>query len=101
MYPELFTIGPVGAGDLSTMTRPGGGDWLADELHGLAATGVDVLVSLLTDAENTELGLEREAELAQEAGLAFLRLPMSRASRHSCCHRAQFGAPSDFCVRLP
>jgi hypothetical protein len=44
------------------MLRPRGGDWLADELRDLARAGVEVVVSMLSDAEAAEL------ELAQEAG---------------------------------
>jgi protein-tyrosine phosphatase len=75
MRPELFTIRRAGPGALSTMARPRGGQWLADEMNGLAAAGVSVLVSLLTDAEMTELGLNAEAQTAQASGLTFYRLP--------------------------
>ncbi len=75
MRPELFIIGRAGPGTLSTMARPRGGDWLDDEMRNLAMAGVSVLVSLLTDAEMSELGLAGEAEAAQAAGLAFCRLP--------------------------
>jgi protein-tyrosine phosphatase len=75
MQPELFTIRRAGPGVLSTMGRPHGGEWLADEMNGLAAAGVTVIVSLLTDAEMAELELTGEAEAAQASGLAFYRLP--------------------------
>jgi protein-tyrosine phosphatase len=57
------------------MARPRGGDWLADELHALANTGTDILVSLLTDAELIELDLGDEESLAAATGLEFHRLP--------------------------
>ena len=75
MRPELYTIKRDGTGTLSTMARPRGGDWLEDEMSGLAGAGVSVLVSLLTDAEMTELGLSGEHRAARDAGLAFYRLP--------------------------
>jgi protein-tyrosine phosphatase len=75
MRPELFTIERVGPGQLATMAHPRGGDWLPGETSALAISGVTILVSLLTDAENAELGLSGEAEAAQAAGLAFYRLP--------------------------
>lgn len=75
MRPELFTIRRTGPGTLRTMARPRGGDWLEDEMTGLSAAGVSVLVSLLTDDEASELGLSAEAGTAQAAGLAFYRLP--------------------------
>jgi protein-tyrosine phosphatase len=75
MRPELFTIRRAGPGALSTMARPRGGEWLADDMNGLAAAGVTVVVSLLTDAEMAELGLSGEAEAAQASSLTFYRLP--------------------------
>jgi protein-tyrosine phosphatase len=57
------------------MARPCGGKWLADEMNGLAEAGVDVLVSLLTDAEMASLELSDEAAAAQASGLTFYRLP--------------------------
>lgn len=75
MHPSLFTIERTGPGRLSTMSRPRGGDWLADEMRGLADGGVDVLVSLLSDPEIIELGLAEEGNAAGAAGLAFHRLP--------------------------
>ncbi|MFJ1758585.1 tyrosine protein phosphatase [Kitasatospora sp. NPDC088134] len=76
MRPTLFTVERPGPGRLSTMARPRGGDWLAGELAGLAAAGVTDLVSALTPAENAELGLTSEAELARAAGLRFVALPI-------------------------
>jgi protein-tyrosine phosphatase len=73
--PELFTIRRNRPGTLSTMARPRGGDWLEDEMTSLSAAGVGVLVSLLTDAETSELGLSAEAGAAQTSGLVFCRLP--------------------------
>jgi hypothetical protein len=75
MRPELFTIRRAGPGALSTMARPRGGPLLQDGMNGLAAAGVSVLVSLLSDAEMAELDLAGEAEAAQASGLAFYRLP--------------------------
>jgi protein-tyrosine phosphatase len=75
MRPQLFTIQRRGPGALSTMARPLGGAQLADEMSGLAEAGVDVLVSLLTDAEMASLELLGEAEAAQASGLTFYRLP--------------------------
>jgi protein-tyrosine phosphatase len=75
MRPELFTICRAGPGALSTMARPRGGEWLADDMNALAAAGVGVLVSLLTDAEMAELGLSGEAEAARAAGMDVYRLP--------------------------
>lgn len=75
MRPTLYTISRSGAGKLSTMARPRGGDWLFDEFRDLALAGVSVVVSLLTDAEAAELRLEREGDAAVAAGIQFVRLP--------------------------
>jgi predicted protein tyrosine phosphatase len=72
---RLFTIERAGPGLLHTMARPQGGDRLAQEMRGLAEAGVNVLVSLLTDDETAEVGLDQEGSAAQLAGLEFRRLP--------------------------
>ncbi len=76
MRPTLFTIDRSGPGRISTMARPRGGDWLAEELAGLAALGVSELVSALTPAESAELGLDAEPSLARAAGLRFTAVPI-------------------------
>jgi protein-tyrosine phosphatase len=57
------------------MARPRGSDWLSDEMSGLRDAGVDVLVSMLTPAEVSELGLQGEGEAASTAGLDFISCP--------------------------
>lgn len=58
------------------MARPRGGEWLQDEVRGLAAHRVDVMVSsLLSDSEVVELDLKAEERLARAAGIDFRRLP--------------------------
>jgi hypothetical protein len=76
MEPTLYTVDRAGAGLLSTMAHPRGGDWLLDELHGLRRVGVEVLVSALTDSEEAELGLADEATACATAGLKFVGIPI-------------------------
>ena len=76
MTSRLYTVRRSGPGRLSTMARPRGGDWLADELAALRRRGVDVVVCALTDPELAELELTGEAQAAQAAGLAFVRVPI-------------------------
>jgi len=57
------------------MARPRGGEWLSDEMEQLRATGVDVLVSMLTTGEAYLLGLAREEAEARAAGLEFITSP--------------------------
>lgn len=75
MRPTMFGIEREGPGRLSTMARPRGGDWLAEEMQELAMAGVNVLVSLLCDGEIAELDLAEEGSAARAAGIDFHRLP--------------------------
>jgi len=56
--------------------RPRGGDWLEDEVDALSAAGVEVVVSLLTDAEADEFGLRDEGALCRRRGLTFHSFPI-------------------------
>ena len=76
MKSTLFEIERDGPGRLATMACPRGGDWLEDEIAGLQAEGVDVLVSALTDSELAELRLATELKLARQAGLTFISFPI-------------------------
>jgi protein-tyrosine phosphatase len=62
-------------GQISIMARPRGGDWLIDEVRALNEAGVDVVVSLLTREEESELDLLDEAHYCQGQGLTYLSLP--------------------------
>lgn len=61
---------------VAIVPRPRGGDWLSDELRRFQSSGIDVLVSLLTEPEAGELGLENEQEACAAAGIAFLSFPI-------------------------
>jgi protein tyrosine phosphatase (PTP) superfamily phosphohydrolase (DUF442 family) len=76
MRPRLYTVTRAGAGRLSIMARPRGGDWLVEELYGLRRIGVEVLVCALTDVEQVELGLAEEATACTTAGLEFVAIPI-------------------------
>jgi len=76
MKPTLFTIPRPGPGQLATMARPRGGDWLTDELSSLRRAGVDVLVCALTDPELLELGLTDEPAASHTAKLEFIAIPI-------------------------
>lgn len=56
--------------------RPRGGDWLDDDLHALRREGVDILVSLLTPEEATELALDDEGAACARAGIEFRNFPI-------------------------
>src|SRR5689334_15642611 len=76
MRPTLFTIDQPGPGRLSTMAKPRGGDWLADEMIALHAAGVDILVCALTTAERDKVDLSEEPQAAINAGLQFVSIPI-------------------------
>lgn len=75
MRATIFPVTVAGPGRLSTMARPRGGDWLADEMAALRGEGIDLLVCMLTPSELSELELEEEAVAAVSAGMRFVALP--------------------------
>ncbi|MET0494307.1 MAG: hypothetical protein ABW000_14365 [Actinoplanes sp.] len=77
MRPALHVINWHGPGRLATMAHPRGGDWLADEMAGLARAGVDVFVSALTWEEDRRLGLTEVAAAAAAVGITFLSFPIA------------------------
>lgn len=93
-----YWIGIGSSAKLAIASRPRGGDWLDDDLHALRREGVDILVSLLTPEEATELALKDEGAACARAGVEFLTSPfpiaMSRsplklfASSSVCCIRS-------------
>ncbi|MGW1976844.1 tyrosine protein phosphatase [Streptomyces sp. NPDC001889] len=77
MRPSLFTVALPGLGQLSTMAKPRGMDWLADEMNALSTAGVDILVCALTRPELDELGLGAEEREAVAAELQFVAIPIA------------------------
>ena len=75
--PELFWIPGPWRGNLAVSTRPRGGDWLEDEVRAWRGAGVDIVVSLLEQAENEQLELQGERKLAEASGLRFLSFPIT------------------------
>jgi protein-tyrosine phosphatase len=62
------------AGDelrLAIVPRPRGNDWLEDEVRSLQQAGIDVLVSMLTTDEASELGLSDEGAACEQVGIAY------------------------------
>lgn len=79
MKAEIYWIteAPVRIGILP---RPRGGDWLDDEIASLAAQGVDVLVSLLTQDEAADLELVDEAASCKANGIEYISFPIDDRS---------------------
>jgi protein-tyrosine phosphatase len=61
---------------LAIVPRPRGDDWLEDEMLALQHAGIDVVVSMLQEAEARQLALDQEASAAQKKGLRFINFPV-------------------------
>jgi hypothetical protein len=72
----MFKVLLNASGSLWIVPRPRGGDWLDDDIAGLARRGVEVLVSLLCEDEQIELGLEQELAACASQNVDFLSLPV-------------------------
>lgn len=71
MRAPLYSMQGLPTGMVSIMARPRGGDWLIDEIKALRASGVDILVSLLTSTEVSELDLAEEAAFCHQQGIRY------------------------------
>ena len=76
MHTELCRIEGVWLGHLAIMPRPRGGDWLEDEIQTWRESGVDIVVSLLTREEQTELNLADEEAMCRASGIEFISFPI-------------------------
>lgn len=72
MKTEPFWI----TAQLAIIPRPRGNEWLEDEMRALREAGIDTVVSMLEPYEARDVGLEREAEAAEHAGLRFVNFPI-------------------------
>jgi protein-tyrosine phosphatase len=73
---DLYFIETLAPGRLATAPRPRSGERLAREMARLREKGVEVLASLLSSREVTDLGLDAERDAAAAAGLEFLSFPI-------------------------
>jgi len=69
---ELYWVNGV----FAVATRPRGGDWLRDDLAAAQLRGVRHVGSCRTPAEDSELELQDESEVARSLGLEFSRVPI-------------------------
>jgi len=76
MKATIYPITAAAPNRIAIVARPRGGDWLCDELSALSREGMDVLVSMLTEQESNELGLNRESEGCGAAAITFVSLPI-------------------------
>ncbi|HJT28204.1 MAG TPA: hypothetical protein VJ784_12405 [Pyrinomonadaceae bacterium] len=75
--PDVYWIEGPWPGKLAILARPRGDDWLEDEVEGWKESGVDVVVSLLTSGEESELGLSAEGEIVKRSGLTYVSFPIA------------------------
>jgi protein-tyrosine phosphatase len=76
MKATIYPIKAAAPNRIAIVARPRGGDWLCDELSELSREGINVLVSMLTEEESTELGLDREPENCRAAAITFVNFPI-------------------------
>ncbi len=72
----MYWIAGPWPGRLAIVPRPRGGDWLEEEVCSWQKAGLEVVVSLLTHDENTELELNQESLLCQAQGIQFHAYPI-------------------------
>jgi protein-tyrosine phosphatase len=73
---DIYWIGNPEQTRLAIVPRPRGNDWLETDLLRLKNSGIDVLISMVTRDEQEELGLDREAQIAESVGLRFHSSPI-------------------------
>jgi len=61
MKAQVYWIKGPWPRHLAILARPQGEDWLSDEIQSWRVSGIDIVVSLLTESENSQLGLADEA----------------------------------------
>jgi protein-tyrosine phosphatase len=74
--PELHWVTELEPHRLALMPSPRGGAWLAEEVAGWHAAGVNTVVSLLEPFEVRELELELEWSSCEALGIQFLSFPI-------------------------
>ncbi len=76
LLPTVYEVSTIGAGQLSVMAKPVGGEWIEDEFCGLQQLGIDHVVSLLEPAEQVEVGLANEGEVCAKFGMRYTSFPI-------------------------
>lgn len=72
----FYSVINDGPGSLAIMPHPAARDSLRSDIAWLAESGFDIVVSLLTPAEEQELELFNEPSLAVEYGMRFVSCPV-------------------------
>ncbi|MGH9501011.1 MAG: protein-tyrosine phosphatase family protein [Terriglobales bacterium] len=72
MNPKLYYVDSKPPGKLAISARPRGEDWLEDDIDGWRRSGIDAVVSLLTQQEAETLGLKNEKAECAARGIRYL-----------------------------
>ena len=63
-------------GKLFVSSRPRGGDWLSDETEKWRESGIQTVVSLLEEQEESQLEIQDEAKEVAKQGMRFISFPI-------------------------
>ena len=74
MKATIYPITAAAPYRISIVARPRGNEWLCDEVSAFSREGIDTLVSMLTDEEAVDLGLEQEAAECIASGIQFVNM---------------------------
>ncbi len=73
---DIYWIEAPWTGRLAIFARPGGAEWLGDDVRAWKEAGLDVIVSLLTEEESIEFDLDGERRFCEKQGLQFFQFPI-------------------------
>jgi len=72
----VYPIADATPNRIAIVACPRGNDWLCEEISAFSREGIEILVSLLTDEETEELGLDHESAECAAAGISFVSVPI-------------------------
>jgi protein-tyrosine phosphatase len=70
----VYPITDATPNHIAIVARPRGNDWLCEEINALSREGIEILVSMLTDEEAEELGLNDESAECAAVGISFVNV---------------------------
>ena len=70
----VYPITDATCNHIAIVARPRGNDWLCDDITAFSREGIEILVSMLTDEEAEELGLNDESAECTAAGISFVNV---------------------------
>ena len=70
----VYAITGATPNHIAIVARPRGNDWLCEEIGAFSREGIEILVSMLTEEEADELGLNDESAECATAGISFVNV---------------------------